>query len=197
MLIVTGTFQAWRQVRSLDVLRNTDYGQLLIIKLAIVAVILAFAARSRQLRAGRGRPSRPTNAGASWSWRAAPTMTPAPTTTLAAGGEGASPEEAEKNDAEEAEEDWEIDEALELRRLRGSVFVEVLGAIAVIVVTALLVNAEGSGEDRPQPGGVRCGGGHPEVAQGVEIATVPGRVGVNACGYVSALTPQGAPLKVA
>ena len=50
VLVVTGTFQGWRQVRTLDALRTTDYGQLLIIKLAIVAVILVFAARSRQLR---------------------------------------------------------------------------------------------------------------------------------------------------
>ncbi|HZP28342.1 MAG TPA: copper resistance protein CopC [Acidimicrobiia bacterium] len=181
VLVVTGTFQGWRQVRSLDALRNTDYGQLLIIKLAIVAVILVFAARSRQLR--------------HWLW---PEPEPEPHRELVVAGgsddDPAGPIAAGATDGVGEEPDG--DEARELRHLRGSVFAEVLGAIAVIVVTALLVNAV--------PANVAAGrqiAGATAVTLKsskvwVDIAISPGRAGVNDF-HVSAVTPQGVPLRLA
>jgi copper transport protein len=183
VLVVTGTFQGWRQVRSLDALRTTDYGQILIIKLAIVAVMLVFAARSRQLRR--------------WLW---PSPEPEPQRELVvAGGSdddmtGFGGVDTAAGDGDDDE--WEIDEERELRQLRGSVFAEVLGAIAVIVVTALLVNAVPA--DVAANAALTGGGGVTMKSSQVwvDVSITPARAGVNDF-HVSAITPQGAPLKLA
>jgi copper transport protein len=47
VLVVTGSYQAWRQVGSLPALVGTTYGRELIVKLALVAVALSFGAASR------------------------------------------------------------------------------------------------------------------------------------------------------
>ncbi|MSO18097.1 MAG: hypothetical protein CK520_03355 [Actinobacteria bacterium] len=48
VLIVTGAFQTWRQVGSLDQLRSTDYGRILIVKLLLFVVMLVLAAFARE-----------------------------------------------------------------------------------------------------------------------------------------------------
>ena len=59
-LVVTGGFQAWRQVGSFDALKDTDYGQLLIAKLVVFAALIVAAAFSREVvnRRFRMPPSR-------------------------------------------------------------------------------------------------------------------------------------------
>ena len=52
ILVGTGVAQAWHQVGELAALRATHYGQLLIVKVTVVAVILGFAAVSRSADAG-------------------------------------------------------------------------------------------------------------------------------------------------
>lgn len=47
LVVVSGTFQAWRQVGSLGALTSTDYGTILIIKLVVFAVLLLVAWMSR------------------------------------------------------------------------------------------------------------------------------------------------------
>jgi len=47
VLVVTGSYQAWRQVGNLPALTGTTYGRELILKLALVALALSFAAASR------------------------------------------------------------------------------------------------------------------------------------------------------
>jgi copper transport protein len=47
VLVVTGGYQAWRQVGSLPALAGTTYGRELIVKLGLVAVALSFGAASR------------------------------------------------------------------------------------------------------------------------------------------------------
>ena len=47
VLVITGAYQSWRQVGSLPALAGTTYGRELIVKLALVAVALCFAAASR------------------------------------------------------------------------------------------------------------------------------------------------------
>jgi copper transport protein len=47
ILVGTGVVQAWHQIGELAALRATHYGQLLIVKVIVVAVILGFAAVSR------------------------------------------------------------------------------------------------------------------------------------------------------
>ncbi|MET0629189.1 MAG: copper resistance protein CopC, partial [Acidimicrobiia bacterium] len=47
VLVLTGGFQAWRQVGSIDALRDTDFGRLLLAKLVVFAAIMVAAAFSR------------------------------------------------------------------------------------------------------------------------------------------------------
>jgi copper transport protein len=49
LLVVTGTYQAWRETRALDALTGTTYGKLLLTKIAIVAALLATALAARRL----------------------------------------------------------------------------------------------------------------------------------------------------
>lgn len=49
LLVTTGTFQAWREIRTIDALRGTDYGRILIFKLAAFGVLLSVGALSRSV----------------------------------------------------------------------------------------------------------------------------------------------------
>lgn len=59
-IVVTGSFAAWRQLRSMDRLAETEYGRTLLVKLALVSTLLALGAASRRLvrRSRRGRLAR-------------------------------------------------------------------------------------------------------------------------------------------
>ena len=46
---VTGAFQACRQVGSIDALKDTDYGRMLIVKLIVFAALIVAAAFSREV----------------------------------------------------------------------------------------------------------------------------------------------------
>ena len=48
-LVVSGAYQAWRQVGSFDELKSTDYGRLLIAKLVAFAALIVAAAFSREV----------------------------------------------------------------------------------------------------------------------------------------------------
>ena len=58
VLVVTGGFQAWRQVGSLEALKDTDFGRLLLAKLVVFAAMVVAAAFSREVvnRHFRGVP---------------------------------------------------------------------------------------------------------------------------------------------
>ena len=94
------------------------------------------------------------------------------------------------------EEDWELDEAFELRRLKRSVFLEVLIAVLVISVTALLVDAAPA-----KVAAANRGNGASEVTLKssqvwVSIYLTPGVApGANDV-HASALLPSGAPLNL-
>lgn len=48
ILVVSGEYQAWRQITPVQALWSTDYGVLLVIKIACVAAMLALASRARR-----------------------------------------------------------------------------------------------------------------------------------------------------
>src|SRR5581483_4620630 len=54
-ILVTGTFQGWRQVRSTAALTETTYGRLLIIKVVLFGLLVGLAALSRRLVQARYR----------------------------------------------------------------------------------------------------------------------------------------------
>ncbi len=48
-LVITGAFQGYRQVGSIDALKDTDYGRILIVKLIVFAALIIAAAFSREV----------------------------------------------------------------------------------------------------------------------------------------------------
>jgi copper transport protein len=56
VIVVTGMVQGWRQVGSLQALGATGYGRLLVVKVAAFLLLIAVAARSRLLVRGRLTP---------------------------------------------------------------------------------------------------------------------------------------------
>jgi len=175
VLVATGAFQAWRQVGSLDALRSTDYGRILMVKLVLFAAIVVFAAFSREIvfrLFGEPEPSAP--------------LMPA----VAGGSDDDPPAPADTFD------DDEIDEASEVRHLRRSVWGEVVLAVAVLVATALLVNAAPARTALAQgsPGGA-VGVTMKSTKVWVDFTATPGVKGPNDV-HVNTLTPSGAPLDV-
>jgi copper transport protein len=130
VIVITGTFQSWRQVGSFGALRDTDFGRLLVIKLLLFAVIIVAAAFSREVvnrtfRARTARVREPVVAGG-----------PVPPS----GG------------ATDYDVEFEpLDDATEVQNLRRSVMVEVALAVVVLVVTALLVNAPPARSEAAEP----------------------------------------------
>jgi copper transport protein len=56
-IVATGVFQAWRQIGSLDALKSTDYGKLVVVKTLLVAAVLGVAVASRNVVHKRWSPS--------------------------------------------------------------------------------------------------------------------------------------------
>jgi copper transport protein len=177
-LVVTGGFQAWRQVRSLDALRNTDYGQILLIKLLIVLFLVAVAALSRQI-VGYLFP--------------APRLPASDLDRVPVVTGGSDDEPADVDTADE----WDaINERRELRRLRRSVACEVALAVAVIAVTAVLVNAAPANIAQGQPGGA-AGVTLKSDRVWVDISAAPGVAPAANDVHVTAINPAGAPVNPA
>jgi copper transport protein len=145
-IVASGSFQAWRQVGSLHAFTSTDYGRLLLVKLAGVVVILAAAALSREVVKRRlRRPYEPDVVRAG---------VPVAVGVGGGGGGGSRAGHADDHDDEDDGDDhnheddadddeWteEDEERAEVHRLRLSVAAEVVVAVFVLAVTALLVNA--------------------------------------------------------
>lgn len=173
-LVVTGGFQAWRQVGSIHALRNTDYGQILLIKLFVVLVLVVVAALSRQI-VGYLFPAQEHHA-------------PQPVPVVAGGSD---------DDPAVADDEWEeFDERHELKRLRRSVAVEVLLGVAVIVVTAILVNAAPAKVAQGQIGGA-SGITLKTNTVWVDITAAPGVAPAANDIHVTAINPAGAPVNPA
>ena len=172
VIVATGAFQAWRQVGNLGALRSTDYGRMLIVKVVLFTAMVALASFGRDVvvrifpRSRRG-PIRPT--------------------PVVAGGA----------DDLSGAQDVDIDtERAELRRLRRSVGAEVVAGVAVLIVTALLVNA-------PPPRSAAATGATPDLLEvtlkssrvWVDVILTPGRRGTNDI-HVSTLRSNGRPVNV-
>jgi copper transport protein len=178
-LVVTGSFQGWRQVGSIDALRNTTYGQLLVVKVVIVAVLVVFGALSRQIVGYLFAPQAPDPDDRELHDERLPVV---------AGGAG------DEVGTDEQPDDWELDEAFEYRRLRRSVLAEVVIAIAIIVVTTLLVDAVPAKVANSAPVGGATGVTLKSNQVWVDITAAPGLApGANDL-HVTAISPAGAPV---
>lgn len=119
-IVATGAFQTWRQVRELSAFGDSDFGHVLMIKLMVFAVMMVFAAFSRDLVArlfGSRSPGRTLVV----SGAAVTTRDPGPR-------EEPTPEEV----MAERRREW--------RSLRRSVGGEAVCGLAVLAVAAVLMN---------------------------------------------------------
>lgn len=166
-LVATGAFQSWRQVGSLEGLRSTEFGRILVVKLVLVAAAVAVAAFSREyvLRlTGVGAPVQPGVG------KRVPVV---------AGG---------ADDATSTED-------VELRGLRRSVALEVVLAVAVLATTALLVNSPPARGVIERGTADFLALTLESDRASVDITVSPGRAGRNDL-HVSVLGPNGKPLPV-
>jgi copper transport protein len=138
-IMATGTYQAWRGVGGLSALFETTYGRLLLLKIAAMCVLLALGNVAR-LRVHRlKKPIEAILIGQTAVLRAAPAE-------LAKAGTGARGGRSSRGDSNgtrgsDAEAQLNADRArVTLTRLRWSVTAEVVIAMAVLAVTAVLVN---------------------------------------------------------
>ncbi|MFF8533800.1 copper resistance protein CopC [Streptomyces sp. NPDC015532] len=192
VLAVTGVYQSWRGLGSWDALTSTSYGRLLVVKVALVALLLAAAAFSRR-----------------WTTRAATARTPAtvpagrvatPVTVPASEGpasevpasDGPASDGAAGDGAKGGPGDTEYH-----RGLRRSVLAEVTIGILVLVITTMLTGTQpgrAATESADSVAAVRrvtsrttlvpfdvgTPGGHGKV----QIELTPGQVGENSVQVV-------------
>jgi copper transport protein len=145
VLIASGVYQSWRLVGSIDALRNTDSGRLLIAKVAVFAVLVVVASFARDVVNRRYREydddldevelEVPVAVGVMASDLG---PDPEPPTRRAA------------PDPDEADDDGRT-EAGEQRRLRRTVWMEVVLMVVVLGITAALVNAAPARTQSTQP----------------------------------------------
>ncbi len=183
-LVATGAFQTWRQVGSLDALRATDYGRILVVKLVLIAAVIVFAAFSREVVL-RLLPPRerehdlPAVAGGADDL-------PRPPAAERVAADGASP--AAASDA--------VEEAHEVRQLRRSVWAEIASAALILAATALLVNAPPA---KTAAASIAEGGVAGVTLAGkkvnVDVTVTPAGAGANDV-HVDVADPAGAPKDV-
>lgn len=134
IIVVTGSYQAWREIRQLDALTETDYGRVLLVKLALVGVIVFVASLSRdivhkRLTVPKEAPGDRVDAAVSEE----EDRTPLPV------GPGAKLAD-------------ELDERVSaLRSLRRTVAVEVAFGVAVLAASAVLAGAPPAADALAEP----------------------------------------------
>ena len=184
VIIVSGSFQAWRQLGSLSNLRDTDYGKLLAAKLLAFGVLIITAAFSREIVNRRFRSPRPT-----------PSPAPPPRVPVTAGGPPLPPDaggdegggDGTDDDGDEAEED-----AWEMRNLRRHVGLEAVIAVVILSIAALLVNAAPAvSVNNSGATGVTLQSSRARV----DVTAIPGSPGRNEL-HLTAFSPEGAPLAI-
>ena len=154
-LVITGAFQGYRQVGSIDALKDTDYGRILIVKLVVFAALIVAAAFSREVvnRQFRtyddelgddelGDDEFDDDEVVDAVERVEPVAVGAGSGTRRFFGGGSSLPDAPDDDDDDDDDEYEPpDFDTDVRRLRRSLFIEIVIATVVLAVTALLVNA--------------------------------------------------------
>ena len=147
-LVVTGTFQSWRQVGGLEALTDTTYGHLLLVKLALFGVMVGFGYLGRR-----------------WVQR------------------GYGPAAAAAREAGEP-----VDDDLVVAGYRRSIRVETGIGLAILAVTALLVNAQPARSALAQPYAAELSAGDELL---VDLTIDPAKVGPAEI-HVYTVEPTGA-----
>ena len=167
-LVITGVIQSWRLVGGLDALRDSEFGRILVVKLVVFALLLVVATLSREIVDRLLVPTIPVVRGGAVDLD----------TTSAAPPSGPTPRETRR----------------ELSALRRAVWAEVALGAAVLMVTALLVNAAPPSDSANAATGAQ-GVTLRSSSVVVDITASPGNAGVNDV-YVTTYSPSGTPLSV-
>lgn len=146
VLVASGIYQSWRQVGSIAALRDTDYGRLLIAKVAVFAVLVVAAAFARDVVNRRYREY--DDAELDDLELEVPVAVGVMASDL--GPDPDAPRVRTVPDPDEPDDDGRT-EAGEQRRLRRTVWIEVLLMVAVLGITAALVNAAPGRTQSTQP----------------------------------------------
>jgi copper transport protein len=190
VIVVTGVFQSFRQVDRLNALLDTDYGNILAVKVVIFLLLVVAAAVSRDVVNRRWRIPEEDLELQAVGARETVGVGGSGTVGPAAGVESSvdAPGDAE---AEDYPEGFILDEDTARRRMRGALLVEVVFAIAVLVATSLLVNAPPvRGQDSgPYIATLRAG------AVNFDTVVTPATRGLNEL-HLTALSPSGTPADV-
>lgn len=143
VLAATGIYQSWRQVGSWSALTGTGYGQLLLVKVALVAVLVAVASFSRRWT-GRLGASSVTADAAFVSERSAETGTETSQTDADASldPERASQLARQRAAVATAEKKRTRDADPDRSGLRRSVLAEVAVAVVLLAITTVLTSTE-------------------------------------------------------
>ncbi|MEU1211090.1 copper resistance protein CopC [Streptomyces sp. NPDC005790] len=145
VLAATGLYQSWRQVGSWSALTGTRYGQLLLVKVALVALLVGVAYLSRRWT---GRLTERTGPASADDTAQAASAEPAPVPDPAAGpGEELAPERAAQLSRQRAaltatKQKRARDADPDRSGLRRSVLVETGIAVVLLVVTTILTSTE-------------------------------------------------------
>ncbi len=180
LVVTTGVFQSIRQVGSVYALLHTVYGRTLLVKIALVVVMIGLGAMSRRAIHGRWRSRIRTARGPAASEEgvnAAPSLS----SPVAAGGSGVAVKERMVPTPGETD--------FPRRRLRRSVAAELVIAVAVLAVTALLVNAVPAKQAAGLPFSYSFS------TLGIQVNTIvdPARVGPTNQVHVYVLSSVGTP----
>ncbi|MFI8517383.1 copper resistance CopC/CopD family protein [Streptomyces sp. NPDC085481] len=210
VLAATGVYQSWRQVGTWSALTDTRYGQLLLVKIGLVAVLVGIAWVSRRWVHRLGEAATGT-AGAD-----------AEAAAEAPGEDAEAPEEVDAERAEQlarqraavatARRKRERDADPERAGLRRSVLTEAAVAVVLLAVTTVLTSTEPARTEE-EAGRSRATAGSSAVPNRpidvrlpfdtggvdgkgtVQLTLDPGRTGANAL-HIYVLRPNGRPLDV-
>ncbi|MBT2471977.1 copper resistance protein CopC/CopD [Streptomyces sp. ISL-66] len=209
-LTATGAYQSWRQVGSWSALTGTDYGRLLLVKLGLVAVLVATAYVSRKWTsrlaeaapAGQSAKVTASTATATASDVSRETSTADPQRAAQLARQGVARRSAREKQARDADP--------ERVGLRRSVLAEAGVAVVLLAVTTILTSTEPGRAAELEAGSGSSAAAVPDRAVkitlpfdtggqngkgSVRLQLDPGRVGANTL-HVWAETPDGKPLEL-
>ncbi len=192
-IVISGSYQTWREVGSIGALTNTDFGTILLVKLGVFAVLIIVAAFSRdivnqwyrgpddEIATGQDPDRELVSVGADLAREPS-------------SGSSVHDDLGDRDDPDDLDGAFDrapLDDETAARRLRRSVWLEVVIAILVLAVTALLVNAAPAREANSGPwiGFIKT----PTLWYDTNV--VPAKVGRNDI-HLTAITPSGAPQDV-
>lgn len=186
-IMISGSYQSWREVGSFGALTSTDFGRILLVKLGLFAVLIIVAAFSRDIVNQKYRyPDEEPELGADPDRELVSVGADrGPTSPVF----GSGPDHL--GDPDFAFERQPLDDETAAQKLRRGVWLEVAIAVLVLSMTALLVNAAPAREANRGPwiGYIKT------PALWYDTSVVPAKIGPNDI-HLTSITPGGAPKDV-